>query len=216
MAEAEGTSGLTGLSGFVLDVIDAAGEVGVGLLTLVETVFPPIPSEVVLPLAGYLAERGRLELWAVLVLSTLGSLLGALLLYGLAARLGQERSTALLARLPLVDAEDVEQATAWFHRHGSAAVLLGRLVPGVRSLVSLPAGATRMPLVPFCLLTLLGSAVWNGLLVGGGVALGTQWRTVERYSGWLDVALVVAVVVALLALVRHRLRKRRRGAAPRA
>ncbi len=211
MADAAGTEGLTGISGWVLDVIAAAGEVGVGLLALVETVFPPVPSEVVLPLAGYLTERGRLGLAGVLVAATLGSVLGALLLYGLAARLGQSRATALLARLPLLDEEDVQQAVAWFDRHGPAAVLLGRLVPGVRSLVSLPAGAVRMPLLQFTALTLLGSAVWNALLIGAGVALGTQWRTVERYSGWLDAVLVGGVVLALLLLVRHRLRKRRRA-----
>jgi membrane protein DedA with SNARE-associated domain len=211
VADAAGTEGLTGISGWVLDVIAAAGEVGVGLLALVETVFPPVPSEVVLPLAGYLTERGRLGLAGVLVAATLGSVLGALLLYGLAARLGQSRATALLARLPLLDEEDVQQAVAWFDRHGPAAVLLGRLVPGVRSLVSLPAGAVRMPLLQFTALTLLGSAVWNALLIGAGVALGTQWRTVERYSGWLDAVLVGGVVLALLLLVRHRLRKRRRA-----
>lgn len=206
---ADAPTGLTGVSGFVADVLVALGAVGVGLLTLLETVFPPIPSEVVLPLAGFLVSRGRMGLVAVLVAATLGSLVGALVLYAMGARLGQRRARALLSRLPLVDPEDVDRAADWFHRHGPWAVLLGRLVPGVRSLVSLPAGAQHMPLLKFCVLTTVGSALWNALLVGGGLALGSQWRLVEEYSGWVDVVLVGgAVALVGWALVRRRRRAR--------
>lgn len=210
-APAGESEGLTGLTGFVADLMTRFGEVGVGALTLVETVFPPIPSEVVLPLAGYLSARGDLALVWVLVLATVGSVLGALGLYWAGARLGYERTTRALARLPLVDREDVDSAAAWFARHGQGAVFVGRLVPGVRSLISLPAGAERMPLLRFTLLTTAGSALWNGLLVGGGAALGTQYARVEQYAGYLDLVLVVALVVALAALVVRRVRKRRRG-----
>jgi membrane protein DedA with SNARE-associated domain len=203
------SDGLGGLTGWVIGTIDSLGEIGVAVLTLLETVFPPIPSEVVLPLAGYLANRGRLDLLGVLVASTVGALLGALLLYGLGARFGERRSTALLARLPLVDREDVERAAAWFDRHGSVAVFTGRLVPGVRSLISLPAGASRMSLLRFSVLTLLGSGLWNTLLVMGGYVLATQYALVERYSAVLDYLVVAAVVVALVLLIRRRLRKRR-------
>jgi len=206
VAQSDGPSGLTG---WVIGAIDSLGEVGVAVLTLLETVFPPIPSEVVLPLAGYLADRGRLDLLGVLVASTAGALLGALLLYALGARLGEQRSTALLAHLPLVDREDVERAAGWFHRHGSAAVFTGRLVPGVRSLISLPAGASRMSLLRFSVLTLLGSGLWNTLLVVGGYALATQYALIERYSAVLDYVVVAAVVLALVLLIRRRLRRRR-------
>ena len=200
---------LTGLSGLVLDVVAALGEVGVGLLTLVENVFPPIPSEVILPLSGYLVNRGRLDVVGVLIAATAGSLLGALLLYSLGARLGEDRSKRLLARLPLVDVEDIDRAAGWFRRHGSSAVFFGRLIPGVRSLISLPAGAARMSVLHFTALTLAGSALWNGLLVGAGYALGTQWRVVDRYAGVLD-WIVIAVLVAVIGLgVVRRLRQRR-------
>lgn len=190
--------------------MDALGEVGVGLLTLIETVFPPIPSEVVLPLAGYLGNRGRLDLVGVLIASTVGALAGALLLYGLGARLGERRATALLARLPLTDEEDVARAAGWFHRHGGVAVFTGRLIPGVRSLISLPAGAARMPLLKFSVLTVLGSGLWNALLIAGGYALGTQYALVERYAAVLDYVIVAAVVSAVALMLRRRLRKRRR------
>jgi len=217
-ATGEGSTGLTGLSGWVADVMAALGAPGVGLMTLLESVFPPIPSEVVLPLAGFLAEQGRMGLAAVLVTSTLGSVLGAVLLYGVARRIGQRRSVALLARMPLVDAEDADAATAWFVRHGRAAVFFGRLVPGVRSLISLPAGAARMPLGTFLLYTTAGTVVWNALLVGAGYALGTQWESVQAYSGLLDRVVIAAVVAVVAWLVVRRVRKRRsarRGPSPR-
>ncbi|GAB2680049.1 DedA family protein [Thalassiella azotivora] len=200
--------GLGGLAGWVADVIDSLGEVGVGLLTLLETVFPPVPSEIVLPLAGYLAQRGRMEPGWVLVAATLGSLVGAWLLYWLGHAVGPERSRRVVAAVPLMDAEAVDTAVAWFHRHGPTAVLVGRLVPGVRSLVSLPAGSERMPFVRFTLLTALGSAAWNGLLVGAGMLLGTQYRLVEEYSWVLDVLLVGGLLVLVVLGVRRRLRQR--------
>jgi membrane protein DedA with SNARE-associated domain len=203
-----------GVTGWVLDVIDALGEFGIGVLTLIETVFPPIPSELVLPLAGYLVNRGRLDLAGVLIASTAGALAGALLLYGLGARLGERRATALLARLPLTDEEDVGRAADWFHRHGGATVFTGRLIPGVRSLISLPAGSARMPLPKFSVLTVLGSGLWNSLLVGAGYALGTQYALVERYSTVFDYVVAGVIVLAVALLVRRRLRTRR-GAARR-
>lgn len=200
-------SGLTGLSGFVADVLAALGEVGVGALTFLETVFPPIPSEVVLPLAGFLSTRGSLTLWLVVLAATVGSLLGALALYALGAGLGLERSIRLLSRLPLVDEEDLLAASSWFHRHGSSSVFFGRLVPGVRSLVSLPAGADRMPLWRFSVLTTLGSLLWNSLLVGAGAALGSRWQEVERYAGLFDRVFVAAVVLFVLFLAVRRFRR---------
>lgn len=211
LSTAAGSGELTGLSGFIADVIRQLGEPGVAVLTALETIFPPIPSEVVLPFAGYLAQRGDLSLSWVLVGATLGALLGALVLYAFAARVGQERASALLARLPLVDRDDVDNASDWFARHGRSAVFFGRLVPGVRSLVSLPAGAQRMPLAQFVAYTAAGSALWNGLLVGAGYGLGTQWERVEGYAGWLDWILIGALVlvVGALALRRWRIHRSR-------
>jgi len=211
LASAATDTGLTGLSGFVVDVIAALGAVGVGFLTFLETVFPPIPSEVVLPLAGFLTQQGELNLAAVMVASTLGSLAGALVLYGAGAALGLERSARIADRIPLMDASDVHKAEAWFRRHGRAAIFFGRLVPGVRSLISLPAGTTRMPMGQFVLYTTLGSAIWNGLLVGGGVALGTQWHRLERYAGLISDGVLVVIVVVVLWLVAARLLQRRRA-----
>lgn len=202
--------GLTGLSGFVADVIAALGAWGVGLLTLVETVFPPIPSEVVLPLAGFLSYQGRMALVSVLVAATIGSVSGAWILYQAGALLGEERATRLLCRLPLMEPDDVRRADAWFARHGRSAIFFGRLIPGVRSLISLPAGSTRMPIGTFLLFTTAGSGLWNCLLVGAGYLLGTQWHRVEGYAGLFD-NVVIAVLAALVvwAVARRLLRRRR-------
>jgi membrane protein DedA with SNARE-associated domain len=198
-----------GLTGIVLDAMDSLGALGVGLAILAETVIPPIPSEVVLPIAGYLAQTGRMHVVAVFLAATLGSLLGAALLYELGRVLGPERSRRVLGRLPLVDVEDVEKTFAWFERHGRSAVLIGRLVPVVRSFVSVPAGVVRMPWPQFLLYTAIGSALWNGLLIGAGMALGTQYEVVESYVGYLDWVLVAAAVGAVgWALVRHVRRRR--------
>ncbi|TPW73536.1 DedA family protein [Schumannella sp. 10F1B-5-1] len=200
---------LDGLVGVAARVIDALGEAGVGLLTLVETVFPPIPSEVILPLAGFLASLGAMNLALVLIAATAGSYLGALVLYALGARLGLDRAIGLLARLPLVDREDFEKSSDWFRRHGGRSVLFGRLIPGVRSLVSIPAGAQRMPLWRFSLFTIVGSAVWNSLLVGLGAALGSQYELIDEWSGVLDWVVIAAVVGGVAWLVVRRIRRSR-------
>ena len=154
-----------------------------------------------------------MSLAAVLVAATVGAVVGSWVLYWIGARLGRERSTAMLSRLPLVDREDVGGAFDWFDRHGPWAVLFGRLVPGIRSLVSLPAGASTMSLTRFTVLTTIGSLAWNAVLVGAGYALGTQWRTVERYAGVVDKVVYAAVAASLVLFVVRQVRKRRRQAA---
>ena len=198
---------LTGLLGWAERVMSTLGEWGVGFLVLLETVFPPLPSEVVLPLAGFLTSQGALNLPLVIITSTVGAYLGALGLYALGAALGQERSIRILAKLPLVDREDFERADAWFGRHGRASIFFGRLIPGVRSLISLPAGAQRMSLATFSIFTVAGSGVWNGTLIGLGAALGTQYALVDRYSTYINYALYAVLAGLLVLLIVRRVRR---------
>ncbi|TLM75084.1 DedA family protein [Pseudarthrobacter sp. NamB4] len=204
-AGADGSAdNLTGLVGFAARGIEQLGEWGVGAFTLAETVVPPIPSEVILPLGGYLARQGDLNLLLIFVTSTLGAYLGALFLYWLGAKLGLERSIRGLSKLPLVDREDFEHAAHWFRRHGRSSIFFGRLLPGVRSLISLPAGASGMPLGTFTLYTLAGSGLWNGALIGLGYLLGTQYRLIEEYSRYLNYAVYAALGITVILLVlRH-------------
>ncbi|MWJ88307.1 DedA family protein [Clavibacter michiganensis subsp. michiganensis] len=205
---ADPLQGLDGLVGAAARVIEALGEVGVGAMTFVETVFPPIPSEVVLPLAGFVAATGRMNLVLVIVASTLGAYLGALLLYWLGRRAGEERTIRVLAKLPLVERHDFEVAAAWFHRHGRSAVFFGRLVPGVRSLISLPAGAAGMPIGQFSFYTIAGSGLWNGALIGMGAALGSQYELIDAYAHYLDYAVYAVLGILLLVLVGRAVRRR--------
>lgn len=198
-----------GLTGWVAGVLESLGEVGVGLLVALENIVPPVPSEVVLAMAGYLAGEGRFNVVLAMVAATVGSLVGALLLYGLGAAIGEDRLKRWLDHVPLVDLDDLERADRWFDRYGKWAVLIGRIVPVVRSLVSIPAGANHMPVGQFVGLTALGSGVWNALFVGLGYALGTQWQQINRYSHWIDIGLYSTFAVLIGTWVVKRLRKRR-------
>lgn len=205
--QSTGEQGLSGITGVAADVIERLGEPGVGLLTLIETVFPPIPSEVILPLAGLLVQQGQLNLLLLLFTATLGSWVGALILYWLGRKLGEERAVTLLAKLPLVDRSDFERAAGWFHRHGRSAVFFGRLLPGVRSLISLPAGASYMPIGTFSIFTVAGSLVWSTLLVGLGMLLGTEYELIDQYSSYLDIAIIAAFVGFIAYLGIRRIRR---------
>ncbi|WP_406041320.1 DedA family protein [Micromonospora sp. NBC_00898] len=199
----------SGLTGWVATIIDSLGALGVAVLVALESIIPPIPSEIVLAMAGYLSSQGRFNVVLIVLAATAGSLVGALVLYWLGAALGEERLKRWLDHIPLVDRDDLEQADRWFERHGRWAVLIGRVVPVVRSLVSIPAGANRMPLGEFVLLTTLGSGVWNALIVGLGFALGSQWQQVDRYSSWFNYAIFAVFAVMIVSWVAKKIRRRR-------
>lgn len=188
----------------VLDVIGALGYLGLALLLVAENLFPPIPSEVVLPLAGFLVGRGDLSLWGAIFAATFGSVAGALVLYAL-GRWGGRRVVLRYGHWLRVDEKALGQAEGWFRRYGDWVVLFARVVPVARSIVSIPAGTMEMPVGRFVLLTTLGSAVWNSILIGAGVVLGANWQAVEGWMGsYSNVVLVVAAVaVALFLLLRH-------------
>lgn len=208
-AAASADAELTGLAGWVVDVVDALGPIGVGLLVALENLFPPIPSEVILPVAGYVAGQGEMSpVWAIIG-ATVGAVVGAIALYGLGVWFGRDRLRRWLDRLPLMEVEDLDRAEAWFARHGGQAVLIGRCVPIVRSLVSIPAGLERMPVPKFVLYTAIGSAVWNSALVVAGYVLGSQWEDVGHYSDYINYAVYAVIVVLVVRFVWTRLRRRR-------
>lgn len=186
------------LAGWVESVIDALGYFGVGLLVFLENLFPPIPSEVVLPAAGLYAERngGLAPLVGMAVVSTVGSVVGAWLLYAGAAWIGPDRLRAFAVRrgrwLGVKDA-DVDRAEAWFDDRGQVAVLVCRCIPLVRSLISIPAGFRRMPAGRFTLYTVIGSAVWNTALILVGYAASSYQHQVETALSYLQYAVVAAL-----------------------
>ncbi|MFD6396028.1 DedA family protein [Nocardia sp. NPDC060249] len=199
---------LTGVAGWAVQLMEQLGGFGAGLAIALENLFPPLPSEVILPLAGFTASRGRFSLAEVLLWTTLGSMVGALALYGLGAALGRDRLRRIVERLPLVRLSDLDRTEDWFVRHGDKAVFFGRMIPIFRSLISIPAGVERMPLARFTLLTTAGSLLWNAVFVFAGYVLGENWHVVETYAGIVQKAVIAAVLVAATVFVVRRVRQR--------
>lgn len=195
-----------GPAGWAVDAMEVLGAAGAGLMVAAENLFPPLPSELILPLSGFAAARGDFSLVAALVWTTAGSLAGALVLYLAGRRLGSRRTRTLLSRLPLVGGDDVMRAEQWFARHGDKAVFFGRMVPLVRSFVSLPAGTARMPPVRFVLFTTAGSALWNGAFVLAGYELGREWDRVDRYATVGQALVLAALAFVVLRFALRRLR----------
>ena len=195
---------------WVISIMEALGAVGVGVAVFLENVFPPIPSEVVLPLAGFTTTQGDLNVWAALMWSVIGSVSGAFLLYGLGRSIGAARLRQIADWMWLVDATDVDKSLSWFDKYGKYSVFFGRLVPGVRSLISIPAGVDKMNPVLFGMLTAVGSTIWNAVLIWAGVWLGAEWETVsmwfERYSTIIYVGIALIAAYVLFVLVRRRIK----------
>ncbi|MCK8681685.1 DedA family protein [Streptomyces lichenis] len=196
---------------WINSLMEALGAPGAGLLIALENLFPPLPSEVILPLAGFASATGKMNLIAALVWTTAGSVIGALALYGVGALLGRDRTVAIAGKLPLVKVSDIEKTEAWFGRHGTKAVFFGRMVPIFRSLISIPAGIERMPIPIFLLLTTLGSALWNTIFVLAGYLLGDNWEQVSHYVSLYSKVVLAVAVLAVLAFVAVRVFKKGSG-----
>ncbi|CAN5160591.1 hypothetical protein BH09ACT8_BH09ACT8_09280 [soil metagenome] len=202
------TTEIGGLAGWTVNLMERIGGPGAGLAIFIENLFPPIPSEVVLPMAGFAARLGRLSLTEAIVWTTLGSVLGAWFLYMLGAWLGHDRLRTLAERIPLIDVEDIDKTTAWFARHGTKAVFFGRMVPLFRSFISLPADTERMNFSVFTLLTLLGSLIWNSIFIGAGYLLGANWHVIEPYTAAFQYTVMATVAGSVIWFVISRIRRR--------
>ncbi|MEV8370101.1 DedA family protein [Microbacterium sp. NPDC064584] len=209
-------SWLTALSDWAVSLMDVIGPIGAGLAIALENLFPPLPSEVILPLAGLAASRGSFTLIEALAWTTAGSIVGAFALYGLGAWLGADRLRRLAAHIPLLHPEDIDRTVAWFQRHGGKAIFFGRMLPVFRSLISIPAGITRMPLLKFGLLTAAGSLIWNSIFVLSGFFLGESWHVVEQYAEILQYIVIIGAVGGVAFFIHRRVRSllehRRNGA----
>lgn len=216
LAETAAAPQYDGLIGWVLSLMDSLGEIGVGIAVLLEVFVPPIPSEAVLPGAGFLAYEGRMNAWFAWAMATAGALVGSLIWYFIGAAFGRDRTRRIVGKVPLMEHADFDRAEAFFVRWGGVAVLVGRCVPLVRSFISIPAGIERMPLVKFIAYTTLGSGVWNAIWIGLGYAFGPAIRPVlEQWSGTLSDIVVVIILALLMWFVVARLVRnvRRRRAA---
>ncbi|OFT74470.1 hypothetical protein HMPREF3104_10115 [Corynebacterium sp. HMSC30G07] len=183
---------------WIVGLMEVLGAPGVGIAILLENLFPPIPSEVVLPLAGFTVAQGSLNLVNVFIWSVLGSVIGAYILYGVGAWLGLERLRKIADWMWLVRVSDVDKSMEFFHKHGKPSIFFGRLIPGIRSLISIPAGLDRMNLVMFGMWTTLGSGIWNAILIFLGLKLGENW---EQATAWADTYSKVIYVVLILIIL---------------
>ena len=198
---------------WAISLMETLGPVGAGLIVFLENVFPPIPSEVILPLAGFTASQGSFSIVEAIAWTTLGSLLGAFLLYGLGRWLGHDRTIWLATRIPFVDPDDIIRTVDWFGRHGKKAVFFGRMLPIFRSLISIPAGIEKMNLLVFGALTAVGSLIWNSIFVVAGFLLGENWSAVLQYADVLKYLVVAGVGLLVVwwivrTVQRHRARRR--------
>ena len=171
---------------WIQNLMDSMGYLGILLLMILENVFPPIPSELIMPSAGFAAARGDMTLGMVILMGTLGSVIGTLPLYYIGRAFGEDKLVAWAdkhGKWLTLSGKDIKKADDWFDRHGAGAVLFGRMVPGIRSLLSLPAGMSEMPLPKFLIYSAIGSALWSAALAYAGYALGENYDRVEQYVG---------------------------------
>lgn len=172
-----------------------------------ENVFPPIPSELIMPAAGFAAAMGKMNLVLVIIAGTLGSVLGALPLYYLGTIFDEKRLFSLAekyGKYVLVKPSDVTNAQDWFHKYGKTVIFFGRMIPAIRSLISIPAGMARMPMLPFLVLTAIGSAIWTTILAYAGYILGANYEQVEAFIEPISkiVVIVVLCIGAVIAFIR--------------
>ncbi|TYL45391.1 DedA family protein [Nocardioides sp. BGMRC 2183] len=186
--------------------METIGPAGAGVAIAAENLFPPMPSEVILPLAGFTASRGDFTLAEALIWTTIGSVVGAVLLYWIGVAFGRRRMYWLWDHLPLTKTSDLERTEAWFARHGRKAVFFGRMIPIFRSLISVPAGVERMPFWQFLGLTAAGSAIWNTVFVLAGYYLGEHYDRVEPYAGTFQTIVIAVVLLAICLWIVMRLR----------
>jgi membrane protein DedA with SNARE-associated domain len=190
-------------------VVDALGYAGLAAVMLVENVLPPVPSELVLPMVGLQVSAGRLLFWAAVLASTVGSVLGAWVLYAVGRLGGRPLSLRLFRLLGTTEAR-LDRTERWFAHRGEAIVLLARLVPGLRSAVSVPAGMLRMPVARFLAFTALGSMIWNGALIWLGTALAAHWESVVgAISGASTWALAAGAGIGMLVFMARKVRTAR-------
>ena len=201
------------VSAWVLIIMAKFGYLGIIFAMFAENVFPPIPSELIMPAAGFAVARGDLNLILVILAGTLGSVLGALPLYYLGRLLNEDRLlvfTQKYGKYVFVKPSDIRSSSVWFDKHGSKAVFFGRMVPGIRSLISIPAGMSKMPILPFLVFTALGSSIWTSLLTIAGYYFGENYEVIEiMLAPYSKGFLLLAVVIIIAWFIKRRLTARR-------
>ncbi len=201
------------MENWITDVMESYGYLGILLMIALENVFPPIPSEVILTFGGFMTHNTSLTVLGVIVTATLGSVIGAIVLFYIGKLLGAQRLERIVdkyGRILRIKKQDIAKANGWFDKYGYLAVFLCRMVPLIRSLISIPAGMANMRLTPFLLFTTLGSLIWNAILVSVGAAVGDNWHDIvafmDVYSN-IAYAFIAIIIIIVAVLYIRRARK---------
>lgn len=198
----------------IIDIIEKFGYIGVALLIALENIFPPIPSEIILTFGGFATSFTKLTVLGIIISSTVGSVIGAIILYYIGRLLNAERLEKIVngkvGKILRLKAEDIKKADNWFDKKGKMTVLFCRCIPILRSLISIPAGMSKMKFVPFLLLTILGSTVWNTILTKLGAIAGDNWPTIAGYINKYSNITLILLIIAFIVLVYLFYRKRKK------
>ncbi len=197
------------LSELFTGIIASTGYLGVFILMVLESMVAPVPSELVMPFAGFLVADGKLNLWLVIVISSLASITGSLISY-FVAYFGEKELIHRFGRFVFLDKEELDWTERWFRKHGSITILISRFIPVIRHLISIPAGLARMDLRHFILFTAVGATAWNAFLLWVGIQLRERWELVHRYSKQLDVLIVILIVVAVAYYAYRHVKRHRK------
>lgn len=194
------------LSGLFTSVIASTGYLGVFVLMTLESMVAPVPSELVMPFAGFLVADGKLNLWLVIIASSLASITGSLISYAI-AYFGEKELIHKFGRFVFLDKDELDWTQRWFEKRGSITILISRFIPVIRHLISIPAGLAKMDLKKFVLFTAIGATAWNSFLLWVGMQLRERWEAVHKYSSQLDVLVIVLIVVAVAYYAYRHIRR---------
>ncbi|AFY55845.1 putative membrane-associated protein [Rivularia sp. PCC 7116] len=186
---------------WVTNIISSFGYAGIALLMLLENIFPPIPSELIMPLAGFTVNQGKLNMQLVILAGTLGSVLGAFPWYYVGRVVGERRLRKWIDKYGkwlTLSGKDIDRSKSWLDKYGKAVVFFGRLVPGIRTFISVPAGLDKMPLIPFLLYSFAGSLIWTAILTYAGFLLGDNFQLVEKYIKPISVIVMASIAIYLI------------------
>src|SRR3989344_728811 len=199
------------ISGWALEIIERTGYVGVFILSTLESAAIPIPSEVVVPFSGFLAVSGIFNLWLIIIVATIANLVGSMILFWI-GKSGGRWTLERYGKYVLIHKHDMERGDQWFAKHGNKAVFWSRMLPVVRTFISLPAGVSEMKFSKFCLLTFLGSLPWNASLTLVGYKAGENWNVLHDYFRKADIFIVILIMVLVVYYVlRHKKAARSRS-----
>jgi membrane protein DedA with SNARE-associated domain len=202
------TSILTSLALLCISIISSIGYFGILLLMIMESMIIPVPSELVLTFAGFLISSGEMKFIIVVISATIGSLIGSLLSYYIGIY-GGNRFVKRYGKYFLLDEESLVKTERWFSRRGELTIFLGRFIPVVRHIISIPAGMGKMNLKKFMLYTFLGAGMWNAFITYVGFVLGNNWKTIKQYSDYVSFGVLVILIVLILYFIWRHVKKRR-------